>query len=110
MSENKGRGRRRRESPRQLYPDWPHDKAVSGAHALVQQFVANLADFATTQAKQGASQAELARRAGVAKATLTKVLHGDTWPDSLTVARFEHLAGRRLWDGEITDLSTLRQK
>ncbi|AMN72208.1 hypothetical protein CpMB16_07475 [Corynebacterium pseudotuberculosis] len=32
------------------------------------------------------------RLAGVAKASLTKVLRGDTWPDSLTVSRFEQLA------------------
>ncbi|HAT6436825.1 TPA: helix-turn-helix transcriptional regulator [Corynebacterium striatum] len=73
-----------------------------GAHALVQVFVRNLAAYANEQAGHGISQAELARRADVAKATLSKVLRGEVWPDSVTVARFEHLAGRRLWNGAIS--------
>ncbi|HAT1324083.1 TPA: helix-turn-helix transcriptional regulator [Corynebacterium striatum] len=62
----------------------------------------NLAAYANEQAGHGISQAELARRADVAKATLSKVLRGEVWPDSVTVARFEHLAGRRLWNGAIS--------
>lgn len=99
-----GRGRTSRPSPHTLYPDWPHDTTATGAHGLVQDFVANLAGFIDEQTAHGVSQAELARRAGAGKATVTKVLHGDVWPDSVTVARFELLAGRRLWDGQITAL------
>lgn len=88
-----------------MYPAWPDDTAADGAHGLVQAFVRNLAAYADEQAGHGVSQSELARRADVAKATLSKVLRGDVWPDSVTVARFEHLAGRRLWDGAITGTS-----
>ena len=95
-------GRAARPKPRALYPAWPDDTTAEGAHALVQAFVRNLATFADEQAGHGVSQSELARRADVAKATLSKVLRGDVWPDSVTVARFEHLAGRRLWDGAIS--------
>ncbi|MDK8769118.1 helix-turn-helix domain-containing protein [Corynebacterium freneyi] len=98
-------GRAARPKPRALYPAWPDDSTADGAHALVQAFVRNLAAFADEQADHGVSQSELARRADVAKATLSKVLRGDVWPDSVTVARFEHLAGRRLWDGAISDTS-----
>lgn len=106
MTEHKpGRGRTTRPSPYLLYPDWPNDDTATGAHALVQQFVANLAEFVQEQAAQGVSQAELARRAGIGKATVTKVLHGNVWPDSVTVARLEQLAGRRLWNGPITGSS-----
>ncbi len=98
-------GRAARPKPRALYPAWPGDTTATGAHALVQAFVHNLAAYAAEQAGHGVSQSELARRADVAKATLSKVLRGDVWPDSVTVARFEHLAGRRLWDGAITGTS-----
>ena len=53
-----------------------------------------MAAYANEQAGHGISQAELARRADVAKATLSKVLRGEVWPDSVTVARFEHLGLR----------------
>ncbi|MGQ4491565.1 helix-turn-helix transcriptional regulator [Corynebacterium diphtheriae] len=95
-------GRAPRPKPRALYPAWPEDPAATGAHSLVQAFVRNLAAYVAEQAGHGVSQTELARRADVAKATLSKVLRGDVWPDSVTVARFEHLAGRRLWDGPIS--------
>ena len=97
----KGRGRTSRPSPRELYPEWPHDTRVSAepADGIVQGFVANLAAFVEAQTGAGVSQAEVCRRAGVAKATLTKVLHGDVWPDSRTVARFETAADVRLWEG-----------
>jgi ribosome-binding protein aMBF1 (putative translation factor) len=95
-------GRAVRPKPRALYPAWPEDTTAVGAHALVQAFVRNLAALAEEQAGHGVSQSELARRADVAKATLSKVLRGDVWPDSVTVARFEHLAGRLLWDGAIS--------
>ena len=98
-------GRAARPKPRALYPAWPEDPAADGAHALVQAFVHNLAAYAEEQAGHGVSQSELARRADVAKATLSKVLRGDVWPDSVTVARFEHLAGRRLWNGAISGTS-----
>ena len=93
-----GRGRPRRQTPRELYPAWPHDQ-VEGAHALVQAFVANLATYVESEAEEGVTQAELCRRAGVAKSVLTKILQGDVWPDSVTVAKFETVAGRGLWEG-----------
>lgn len=93
-----GRGRPRRQTPRELYPAWPHNQ-VEGAHALVQAFVSNLVTFVESEVEAGVTQAELCRRAGVAKSVLTKVLQGDVWPDSVTVAKFETLAGRGLWDG-----------
>lgn len=93
-----GRGRPRRQPPRELYSDWPHDQ-VEGAHALVQAFVSNLARYVESEAEEGVTQAELCRRAGVAKSVLTKILQGDVWPDSVTVAKFETLAGRGLWEG-----------
>ena len=103
MTENKPtHGRAARQKPRALYPAWPEDPAADGAHALVQVFVRNLAAYVNEHAGHGVSQAELARRAGVGKATLSKVLRGEVWPDSVTVARFEHLAGRRLWNGPIS--------
>lgn len=105
MPATKPHGRPPRPSPRTLYPAWPDDAGAEGAHALVQAFVRNLAAYVTEQAGHDVSQAELARRSGVAKATVSKVLHGDVWPDSVTVARFEQLAGRRLWNGPITDTS-----
>ena len=95
-------GRAARQKPRALYPAWPEDPAAIGAHALVQVFVRNLVAYVAEHAGHGVSQAELARRAGVGKATLSKVLRGEVWPDSVTVARFEHLAGRRLWNGPIS--------
>lgn len=97
----KGRGRTSRPSPRELYPEWPHGTRVSAdpADGIVQGFVANLAAFVESQAGAGVSQAKVCRRAGVAKATLTKVLHGDVWLDSRAVARFETAAGVRLWEG-----------
>lgn len=95
-------GRAARQKPRALYPAWPEDPAAIGAHALVQVFVRNLAAYVSEHAGHGVSQAELARRADVAKATLSKVLRGEVWPDSVTVARFEQLAGRRLWNGPIS--------
>lgn len=100
-----GHGRTPRPSPRTLYPAWPDDAGAEGAHALVQAFVRNLAAYVAEQAGHEVSQAELARRSGVAKATVSKVLRGDVWPDSVTVARFEQLAGRRLWNGPITVMS-----
>lgn len=95
----KGRGRTSRPSPRDLYPKWPHDIRVAEepADSIVQNFVANLATFVEKQADEGVSQAEVCRRAGVAKATLTKVLHGEVWPDSRTVAKLEAMAGTTLW-------------
>lgn len=93
-----GRGRSRRPSPRELYSAWPHDD-VTGPHAIVQDFVANLAAFVESETEAGTSQAELCRQADVAKSVLTKVLHGDVWPDSVTVAKFETVAGRALWVG-----------
>ncbi|WP_181996937.1 hypothetical protein [Corynebacterium diphtheriae] len=92
------RGRATRPAPREVYPTWPHGTA-EGPDELVRAFVSNLAAFVESQAEAGASQAELCRQAGVTKSVLTKVLHGDVWPDSLTVAKFETLAGRRLWVG-----------
>lgn len=103
MSPTRRTGRPARPSPRLLYPDWPHDRSAKGAHGLVQCFVKNLAAyFESESTEQGHSYAELSRRAEVAKATTSKILHGDVWPESVTVARFEQLAGRRLWDGTIT--------
>lgn len=103
MNPEKKQGRTKRPPPRETYPRWPHDESATAEAGIVQTFVANLAAFTARQADSGVSQAEVCRRAGVAKATLSKVLHGDVWPDSLTVARFEQLAGTRLWDGKITD-------
>lgn len=100
-----GHGRTPRPSPRTLYPAWPADDTATDAHALVQAFVRNLAAYVTEQAGHGVSQSELARRSGVAKATMSKVLRGDVWPDSVTVARFEQVAGHRLWNGPITVMS-----
>ncbi|SES35117.1 hypothetical protein [Corynebacterium cystitidis] len=93
------RGRTRRQTPRELYPDWPNDTTAEGAHGIVQDFVSNLATFVESATAAGTSQAELCRQAGVVKSVLTKVLQGDVWPDSVTVAKFETVARRRLWTG-----------
>ncbi|MDK8563248.1 helix-turn-helix domain-containing protein [Corynebacterium pseudodiphtheriticum] len=94
-----GRGRTSRPAPNALYPAWPSDPTCHGADALVQTFVANLATVVETNLTAGVSQAELCRRAGVGKATLTKILQGAVWPDSRTVARFETAVQQRLWVG-----------
>lgn len=97
MSPTVRTGRPARPSPRLLYLDWPHNQSAKGAHGLVQYFVKNLAtDRESEPTEQGHSYAELSRRAEVAKATTSRILHGDAWPDSVTVARFEQLAGHRL--------------
>ena len=88
-----------------MYPAWPDDDTATGAHSLVQSFARNLAAFVTEQANQGISQAELGRPSGLAKATVSKIFHCGVWPDSVTVAHFEQLTGRRLWNGPISDIS-----
>ena len=42
----------------------------------------------------------VAKKAQLSPQTLVNILHGNTWPDLLTIARLEEALGTRLWGSE----------
>ena len=42
----------------------------------------------------------VAKMAGLSPQTLLNILHGETWPDLLTIARLEESLGAKLWGNE----------
>ncbi len=51
--------------------------------------------------EKGWSVAELSRRSGVARYTISKALTGEAWPDLLTIANLERALEADLWPGRV---------
>ncbi|MEU8542980.1 helix-turn-helix transcriptional regulator [Streptomyces sp. NPDC048717] len=65
--------------------------------------VAQALALALTEALEsnGWSVAELSRRSGISRLTISNVLQGLVWPDLLTVASLEKALDRDLWPGRV---------
>jgi lambda repressor-like predicted transcriptional regulator len=80
-----------------LKGDWPHAVLDDHHGARVAQEVA--ARLRRVIDANGWSVAEVSRRSGVSRMTITQVLDGVVWCDLLTIANLEKSLGLDLWPG-----------
>ncbi|MGW5396401.1 helix-turn-helix domain-containing protein [Streptomyces sp. NPDC003952] len=92
-------GDKRSRSPAayQLKGTWPHAVLDDHHGARVAQEVASRLRRAIDA--RGWSIAEVSRRSGIARLTVTKVLGGEVWCDLLTIATLEKTFDVDLWPG-----------
>lgn len=75
--------------------DWKHG-AVSGPRLVL---YAQAFAVAVDVAIGGRSLREVAREADLSHTTLLAVLHGQRWPDMITIAKLEEALDLPLWPG-----------
>ena len=87
-------GRRARLKPNQVSERWPNTPVEDPVHETIRRYVHNLiATIGNTSIKAAAERTQ------VNYSTLHAILHGEAWPDAITVARTEEGLQTRLWEG-----------
>lgn len=84
--------RPRRQVPSARVQDWPNTPSPDADVEVARTFANNLnAAIGTSSIR------EVSRATGVDHATISRILHGTTWPDLQTIARLEAGLAANLW-------------
>ena len=79
--------------------EWPHARLDTDQPGVAEAAVAQALAARLAAAVGKRSMREVARAAGVAHTTVTKVAAGARWPELVTIARLERALDVDLWPG-----------
>ncbi|GAB4076408.1 helix-turn-helix domain-containing protein [Nostocoides australiense] len=81
-----------RPAPRTQVTNWPDTPASDPAVEAVRLLALDVRD-----ATQGRSTRDVAQQCGINHGAIARLLNGESWPDSRTIALLETGLGRSLW-------------